>query len=97
MYRGYLEIQIYRFITRNQNSHANFKSQQAPYKIKILKKEKIGPLFFLDFETFWGDRLHLFKSRHFGPPYSAVLTTICFYDYPLVYIIYLKVSHNRDI
>ena len=33
------------------------------------------------------------SSRSFSTC-SAVLTTVCFYDYPLVYIIYLKVSHN---
>ena len=35
-------------------SHANFKSQQAQYKIKILKKEKIGPLFFWISKLFGG-------------------------------------------
>ena len=35
-------------------SHANFKSKQAPYKIKILKKEKIGPLFFWISKLFGG-------------------------------------------
>ena len=38
----------------NAFSHANFKSQQAPYKIKILKKEKIGPLFFWISKLFGG-------------------------------------------